>query len=144
MSRRQARELALQALFQLDFNQSENTEPEGQQEARLAVIDAAAAEMEGRLGSRDRQFVEELVNGTMDSLQEIDGLITSASKDWKLSRMAGVDRNITRMAVYELKFREEKVTPNIIINEAVELAKKYGTDDSGRFVNGILGAVMCK
>lgn len=144
MSRRQARELALQALFQLDFNQSENTEPEGQQEARLAVIDAAAAEMEGRLGSRDRQFVEELVNGTMDSLQEIDGLITSASKDWKLSRMAGVDRNITRMAVYELKFREEKVTPNIVINEAVELAKKYGTDDSGRFVNGILGAVMCK
>ncbi len=144
MSRRQARELALQALFQLDFNQSENTEPEGQQEARLAVIDAAAAEMEGRLGSRDRQFVEELVNGTMDSLQEIDGLITSASKDWKLSRMAGVDRNITRMAVYELKFREEKVTPNIVINEAVELAKKYGTDDSGRFVNGILGAVMRK
>lgn len=144
MSRRQARELALQALFQLDFNQSENTEPEGQQEARLAVIDAAAAEMEGHLGSRDRQFVEELVNGTMDSLQEIDGLITSASKDWKLSRMAGVDRNITRMAVYELKFREEKVTPNIVINEAVELAKKYGTDDSGRFVNGILGAVMRK
>lgn len=144
MSRRQARELALQALFQLDFNQSENTEPEGQQEARLTVIDAAAAEMEGRLGSRDRQFVEELVNGTMDSLQEIDGLITSASKDWKLSRMAGVDRNITRMAVYELKFREEKVTPNIVINEAVELAKKYGTDDSGRFVNGILGAVMRK
>ena len=144
MSRRQARELALQALFQLDFNQSENTEPGGQQEARLAVIDAAAAEMEGRLGSRDRQFGEELVNGTMDSLQEIDGLITAASKDWKLSRMAGVDRNITRMAVYELKFREEKVTPNIIINEAVELAKKYGTDDSGRFVNGILGAVMCK
>ena len=58
--------------------------------------------------------------------------------------MAGVDRNITRMAVFELKFREEKVTPNIIINEAVELAKKFGTDDSSRFVNGILGAVLRK
>ena len=100
--------------------------------------------MEGHLGSRDRQFVEELVNGTMDSLPEIDGLISSASKEWKLSRMAGVDRNITRMAVFELKFREEKVTPNIIINEAVELAKKFGTDDSSRFVNGILGAVLRK
>ena len=144
MSRRQARELALQALFQLDFNQCQEAEKEKQQEARLAVIDAAAAEMEGHLGSHDRQFVEELVNGTMDSLPEIDGLISSASKDWKLSRMAGVDRNITRMAVFELKFREEKVTPNIIINEAVELAKKFGTDDSSRFVNGILGAVLRK
>ena len=80
----------------------------------------------------------------MDSMPEIDGLISSASKEWKLSRMAGVDRNITRMAVFELKFREEKVTPNIIINEAVELAKKFGTDDSSRFVNGILGAVLRK
>lgn len=142
MSRRQARELALQALFQLDFNQCGENEPHRQQEARLAAIDAAAAEMEGRISSRDRGFVEELVQGTMESLADIDALIAGASKDWKLSRMAGVDRNITRMAVFELRYREERVAPSIIINEAVELAKKYGTDDSSRFVNGVLGAVM--
>ena len=56
--------------------------------------------------------------------------------------MSGIDRNITRLAVYEMKFSEEKLTPNIVINEAVELAKKFGTDDSGRFVNGILGAMV--
>lgn len=142
MSRRQARELALQALFQLDFNQCGESEPHRQQETRLAAIAAAAAEMEGSISSNDRGFVEELVHGTMESLSDIDALIAGASRDWKLSRMAGVDRNITRMAVYELKFREERLAPGIIINEAVELAKKYGTDDSGRFVNGVLGAVM--
>ena len=68
-------------------------------------------------------------------------MITNSSKEWKLQRMAGVDRNITRMAVYELKFCEEKLTPNIVINEAVELAKKFGSDESSRFVNGILGAI---
>lgn len=140
MSRRQARELALQALFQLDFNPDENADAAG--EVRAAVIEAAAAEMEGHLGARDRSFAEELVSGTMDSLAEIDELISGASTEWKLSRMAGVDRNIARMAVFELNFREDKITPNIVINEAVELAKKYGTDDSGRFVNGILGAIM--
>lgn len=142
MSRRQARELALQALFQLDFNQCGESELHRQQETRLAAIAAAAAEMEGSISSNDRGFVEELVHGTMESLSDIDALIAGASRDWKLSRMAGVDRNITRMAVYELKFREERLAPGIIINEAVELAKKYGTDDSGRFVNGVLGAVM--
>ncbi|MBO6211200.1 MAG: N utilization substance protein B, partial [Schwartzia sp.] len=63
------------------------------------------------------------------------------SKEWKVSRMAGIDRSVLRLAVYELQSGSD-VTPGIVINEAVELAKKFGTDNSGRFVNGVLGTMM--
>jgi len=138
MSRRQAREAALQALFQLDLNPGD----EGQQEQyETLAIDTVLGEAE-KMGARDRDFVNTLVHGTRAHLAEIDSLIAASSKDWKIERMATVDRNITRLAAYEIRFAEEKLTPNIAINEAVELAKKYGTDDSSRYVNGILGAMM--
>ena len=138
MSRRQAREAALQALFQLDLNHGE----EGQQEQyETLAIDTVLGEAE-KMSAHDREFVNTLVHGTRAHLAEIDSLIAASSKDWKIERMATVDRNITRLAAYEIRFAEEKLTPNIAINEAVELAKKYGTDDSSRYVNGILGAMM--
>ncbi|MBQ3853870.1 MAG: transcription antitermination factor NusB [Anaerovibrio sp.] len=141
MSRRRAREVALQTLFQLDMNPVEKGAEVA--EARQAAIDVAVAAMDDdeKLGKKDMAFLVELVNGTEDNRDEIDSIISENSKEWKLQRMAGVDRNITRLAVYELKFGEEKLTPNIVINEAVELAKKFGTDESSRFVNGILGAI---
>ena len=138
MSRRQAREAALQALFQLDLNHGE----EGQQEQyETLAIDTVLGEAE-KMSAHDRDFVNTLVHGTRAHLAEIDSLIAASSKDWKIERMATVDRNITRLAAFEIRFSEEKLTPNIAINEAVELAKKYGTDDSSRYVNGILGAMM--
>lgn len=141
MSRRQAREIALQTLFQLDMNPIDDGADVSK--ARQAAIEVAvsAADEAVKLSSNDKKFLFELVNGTECNLEEIDEIISDKSKEWKLNRMMGVDRSITRMAVYELKFREEKLTPNIIINEAVELAKKFGTDESSRFVNGILGAI---
>lgn len=141
MSRRRAREVALQTLFQLDMNPVEKGAEVA--EARQTAIDVAVAAMDDdeKLGKKDMAFLVELVNGTEDNRDEIDSIISENSKEWKLQRMAGVDRNITRLAVYELKFGEEKLTPNIVINEAVELAKKFGTDESSRFVNGILGAI---
>lgn len=141
MSRRRAREVALQSLFQLDMNPLD--EGAAVAEARKAAIDSAVAAMDDddKLSSKDMDFLVKLVNGTEDNRSEIDALISERSKEWKLHRMAGVDRNITRMAVFELKFSTEELTPKIIINEAVELAKKFGTDDSSRFVNGILGAI---
>lgn len=140
MSRRQAREIALQALFQLDFNN--DAEPENAAQARQQALDAAQnAEGDTQLGNRDYKFALNLVNGTMENCQDIDSVIGACSKEWKLERMAAVDRNITRLAVYELKYGQESLDAGIIINEAVELAKKYGTDDSSRFVNGILGAI---
>ena len=138
MSRRQAREAALQTLFQLDLNHGE----EGQQEQyETLAIDTVLGEAE-KMSAHDREFVNTLVHGTRAHLAEIDSLIAASSKDWKIERMATVDRNITRLAAFEIRFSEEKLTPNIAINEAVELAKKYGTDDSSRYVNGILGAMM--
>ncbi|MBE6075125.1 transcription antitermination factor NusB [Selenomonas caprae] len=139
MSRRQAREAALQALFQLDLNQAETEEQQGMYET--LAIDTALSEAE-KMSAHDRSYVQTLVQGTRANLAAIDALISESSKDWKIERMAAVDRNLVRMAIFEIKFSEEKLTPNIAINEAVELAKKYGTDDSSRYVNGILGAMM--
>lgn len=131
MSRRQAREVALQALFQLDFNESKQE----------AAVDAALGES-AVLADRDREYTRSIVEGTQKNIGEIDAMITKYSREWKVDRMSGVDRNIARIAVFEMKFGDEKMAPNIIINEAVELAKKFGTDDSSRFVNGILGAML--
>ena len=139
MSRRQAREAALQALFQLDLNHGDEADQEEMYES--LAIDTALAEGEA-MNAHDRAFVKALVHGTRQHLAEIDAEIAHASRAWKVERMAVVDRNLTRMATYEMQFAPEKLTPNIAINEAVELAKKYGTDESSRYVNGILGAIM--
>ena len=138
MSRRLAREAAFKALFQLDFNFEETD--------REACEDLAIQTMyddEPKLTSRkDFAFIKESVKGTRAHLAEIDELITAHLKQgWQLSRIMAADRNILRLAVYEMKFVEPPLPKNIAINEAVELAKRYGTDDSSRFVNGILEAI---
>lgn len=131
MSRRKAREMALQTLYQLDFNA---TEPE---QALTAAVDEA-----GGIAAKTRDYAWTLVTGTLANRGAIDEIIARASAEWTLDRMASVDRNIARMAVYEMQFGAEAITPNVVINEAVELAKAYGTEDSGRFVNGILGSLV--
>lgn len=133
MSRRRAREAALQALFQLDFNEMNH----------VHALDAVLEEQE-KLSVPSRAYAQEIVEGTKAHLEEIDAILGEASAEWKVSRMPGVDRNIARLAVYELRFSAEALTPNIVINEAVELAKRFGTDASSRFINGVLGAVIKK
>lgn len=129
----------MQALFQLDLN---NTDEGAELERyETLAIDTALGEVE-HMSRHDREFVQTLVHGVRANLTEIDKIIATCSKDWKVERMAVVDRNLTRIAIFEIRFSDEKLTPNIAINEAVELAKKYGTDDSSRYVNGILGAMM--
>lgn len=137
MSRRLAREAVLQALFQLDLNHGDECE---QEKYEALAVDTALQEGE-KLSAKERGYVTETVHGTRSRLTEIDALIASYAKGWKLERMAAVDRNILRLASYEMKFCDPVLDPGIAINEAVELAKKYGTDDSGRFVNGILDAM---
>ena len=85
-------------------------------------------------------FAEEIVNGTFKHFKKIDELIHQCAKNWTLERMAVVDRNVIRMAVYEILYRID-IPTSVTINEAIEIAKKYGTDDSGAFVNGILDRV---
>ena len=87
-----------------------------------------------------KAFTEEIAKGTYKHLAEIDKLIRRCAKNWSLARMAVVDRNVLRMAVYEILYRME-IPTSVTINEAIEIAKKYGTDESGAFVNGVLDRV---
>lgn len=133
MSRRKSREMALQTLFQLDYNTADKSE------ALQAVLSENNTQ-----DQNTRAYTEYLVTGTQEHLQEIDIVISDISNEWKIDRMAGIDRNIARMAIYEMNFGSEKLAPNVVINEAVELAKIFGTEESSRFVNGILGALVKK
>jgi N utilization substance protein B len=133
MSRRKAREMALQTLFQLDYN---NTAKE---EALQTVLSE-----QNNVAENTKKYTENLVIGTQEHLNEIDKIIGEISNEWKIDRMPGIDRNIARMAIYEMRFGNESLPPNVIINEAVELAKLFGTEESGRFVNGILGSLVKK
>jgi len=127
-TRRNARELALRMLFQLDLGKQPTDE----------VVEAALAQ--SRLEGANRQYSEELVRGSLAHLAEIDARITALTPDWTPERQAAVDRNILRLAAYELLYRPDAPVA-AVVNEAVELAKKYSTAESGRFVNGVLGAL---
>lgn len=132
MSRRKARELALQVLFHIDFTGGE---------ARK-IIPAVYEMQEMEVTESVNEYVEWIVAGTLENREEIDRLISGLAHEWKLERMGGVDRAITRMAVFEILHGQDRVPPKAAVNEAVELAKYFGSDESGRFVNGILGTLL--
>ena len=123
-TRRQARESALQVLYQLEMSGEESP----------SLFDA---EVLSELGPEVKEFASGLVDGVKEHMGEIDELISTHSTNWKLSRMAAVDKNILRIAVFELKSRPD-IPTKVTINEAVEIAKRFGSSDSGAFVNGIL------
>jgi len=127
-ARRQARELALQILFPTEFATHISVR---------ALIEALGESPE----SDASHYAELLVKGVQDNKAAIDGKIQASSAHWKMDRMATIDRNILRIAVYEMKFATEQIKENIAINEAVEIAKKYGTTESASFVNGLLDQV---
>ena len=138
MSRKLAREAAFKALFQLDFN----FEEENREESENLAIETMFDDEPKLTSKKDFAFIENSVKGTRARLEEIDEIIAAHLKQsWQLSRIMAADRNILRLAVYEMKFVEPALPKNVIINEAVELAKRYGTDDSSRFVNGILESI---
>lgn len=124
MTRRYARELALQTLYSVEV---------GKQDPAVALEQNAAGASE----SQARAFVRDLVLGTLEHAEESDRQIAPLLQNWTLERLPTVDRLVLRMSVYELNHHEE--TPRaVVINEAVELAKKFSTEDSGRFINGVL------
>jgi transcription antitermination protein NusB len=136
-TRRRAREFALQILYQLDVQEQLG---DAQAIGMFWRNFASAAEGEGAtlddLGEI-QPFAEKLVHGVRDHLAELDAQIQSASRNWRLERMARVDRNLLRLALYELKFGSD-VPAKVAINEAIEIAKRFGTNESSAFVNGIL------
>ncbi len=126
--RRNARELALQLLFQSEF-------------APQISVNAFLQLYDNKYGNETIEYAEQIIKGVADSKNKIDEKISSVSRNWKVDRMALVDRNILRVAIYEMKLSHEKLSEKIVINEAIEIAKKYGNTDSAGFINGILDQV---
>jgi N utilization substance protein B len=126
--RHQARELALKVLFQLEGSDDDPDEVLGYHAAENGATEEIA------------NFAGELVQGVIANRQKLDGILSEASEHWKLDQMAKVDRVILRIAVYEIAI-DRKVPTKAAINESIELAKTFSGEESGRFVNGILGRV---
>ena len=126
--RTKAREYALQLLYQVDVNRDQPVE---------AIHEFWQYH---HVPADVQSFAERLVRGTLEHLKELDGLISACANNWEIARMAVVDRNILRMGVFELLHAED-VPPKVCLNEAIELAKRFGDEESSRFVNGILDTI---
>ena len=127
-TRRQAREIAMQALFYMDMRNNVSIEM-----------------LEHFCGNfcpskKIQPFFLKLVNGVLGARGELDALIERFSKNWDITRMSGVDRNVMRIAVFELIYCDD-IPPKVSINEAVDVGKKFGTEDSGAFINGIMDSI---
>ena len=129
--RRQAREWAVQLLFQTEFN------PDN--------LDQALADFwndeEKKPSERDTTYVNEVVHGVIEKRREVDRTISKYTQNWDVDRLGVLDRTILRVAVYEMLFRSD-IPPVVSINEAVEIAKAYISKESGRFVNGVLDRIQ--
>jgi N utilization substance protein B len=151
--RREARERAVQFLFQHDLNPPENLEEalehfwDSQRAPAIAGEKARATwgqkvvlppPTEEELATR--RFADKLIRGVLEHRDDLDQRIQEQARNWDLRRMAVVDRNILRLAIYEMLHRDD-IPPIVSINEAVDVAKKYSTQDSGKFVNGILDKI---
>lgn len=131
MSRRLARETALQVLYQIDMNGEAHDIPK--------IIENWAAEF--AVSEKSLEFTRRLVEGTLEKKKEIDEKISSTAHEWALDRMNAVDRNIMRLAIYEMMYCPD--TPQrVSVNEAIEIAKRFGGEDSAKFINGILDKFM--
>jgi len=127
-ARREGRELALQALYSLDLNPMDTRES-----LRLLRENS-------RVAAAVRVFAEALVAGVVEKREELDRTIDEQSTNWAISRMTRVDLNILRLATFELLFRSD-IPKSVTMNEAIEVAKKYGTEESPAFINGVLDVI---
>jgi N utilization substance protein B len=130
MKRRRAREYALQVLFQLDVTNNK-------------FIDEALKNFWKNIKEDDdvKEFANDIVIGTRENIDSIDKIIKKTAEHWAINRIAVVDRNILRAATYELLYRSD-IPPSVVMNEAIEIAKKFSTEDSASFINGILDKIQ--
>ncbi|OIK10135.1 transcription antitermination factor NusB [Bacillus sp. MUM 13] len=127
MKRRLAREKALQAVYQIEISKSEIGD------AMESVLD----------GSKTDKYFEALVKGTVENKEKIDEILSENLENWTIERLANIDRNLLRIAVYEMVYSDD-VPVNVAMDEAIEIAKKFGDDQSGRFINAVLSKVKDK
>jgi transcription antitermination protein NusB len=128
-TRRRSREFALQVLYQWDMTQQDVRKDLAHFKEHFLLIE------------KNDPFLDQIVQGVLTHCQEIDRLIERYSEHWRLSRMAPIDRTILRIAVFELLHCEE-IPPKVTLNEAVDLGKQFGSDESGSFINGILDRIL--
>jgi len=132
-SRHIARSIVLQSFYEWDFNKDKNLD--------LKKILKKNIEEFGE-GIDEIDFIKSLADGVFNHREKIDKIIEKSAPEWPLDQITIVDRNVLRMGIYELLFgNKEEVPPKVAINEAIELAKNYGGESSGRFVNGVLGTI---
>ena len=129
--RRKAREYALQVLFQIDLTAV----------AARTALDQFWTDHEAK--PDERSFAESLVSGVLEQRRELDRWIAGSADNWRIERMAVVDRNVLRVAVHEL-LNEEQTPPPVVIDEAVAVAKRFGSGDSGGFINGVLDSIRLR
>lgn len=132
-NRHLSRSIAMQSLYEWDFR--------GQDNDKLGDIIHHNIQEFGP-GMEDDLFIRQLINGVLSRLPKIDQIIAKAAPEWPIDQITMVDRNVLRLGIYELLFGEYKeVPPKVAINEAIELAKSFGGESSGKFVNGVLGTI---
>ena len=128
MGRRASREIAMKLLYQLEIQKDERDEQ------IQTTFD------ENELTEKDQQFIKDILGGVETYREQIDQTIEKYSRGWKINRISKIDLSILRLSVYEISYRKD-IPFNVSVNEAVELAKKYSTEDAGAFINGILGNI---
>lgn len=126
--RRKSRELALQVLYQLDINKQNTSQAFDQSQKYYPIKEGNG-------------FAKQIVLGVIEHYKEIDQLIKGYSKNWRMDRMTVIDRNIIRMATFELLCCKD-IPPKVTINEAIDLGKRFGSEDSGSFINGLLDRIQ--
>lgn len=131
MSRRETRETAMKLLFQISINKEDTSE----------VIDNYKESSEEELQNVDFSYVSEVIKGVQDNMASIDEVIEKNLRNWKIDRIPKIDLAILRLAVFEIKYKEE-IPQNVAINEAIELSKKYCDDKSFPFINGVLDSII--
>ncbi len=132
-NRHLSRSIAMQTLYEWDFN--------GGKESKLEeILERNISEFAP--GLEDDKFAKDLVKGVLENRKKIDEIISKTAPEWPLEQVSLVDRNVLRLGIYELLFgKREEVPPKVAINEAIELAKSFGGETSGKFVNGVLGTI---
>lgn len=127
------RTVALQALFEWDFNNKQGELP--------TIVNHDLEEFAP--GADDVEFARELITGVVENIAEIDKIIVETAPEWPIEQITIIDRNVLRLGIYELMFAK-KIPPKVAINEAVEMGKRFGGESSGKFVNGVLGTLYKK
>jgi len=133
-SRHLSRSIAMQSLYEWDFNGKK-------QETLEKIVDKNIKEFGP--GLEDDSFVRQLVKGVVSTILQLDQIIEKAAPEWPINQINIVDRNVLRIGLYEILYsKKEEVPPKVAINEAIELAKNFGGESSGKFINGVLGTVF--